>query len=204
MFELYGDCLCWQLFLDNYSPEKKAVEIADGDSFTVCFENNTASPLYLTVFNFTSQWGIIRVYPEEGEYEEVDWGHRRDITIEPEFPPQFSSAPYVTETLKAFVPTAPTSFRSLEIPEIDSPFRELELSTQSVSSCEVEPEEQLRHDLSTFDSPQRRTRGPTPPDNDGDARPLRQKGVQSGTGETWQTKGIVVHVHPPLSYLNWF
>lgn len=82
----------------------------------VRFTNLSDEPLNLTVFHLTSSWGIVQIYPVKSDFETVDKrdSRTRDITLK-----RTKQATSGVDVMKAFVTIEPTSFRILEMPEID-------------------------------------------------------------------------------------
>ncbi|KAL6821602.1 caspase domain-containing protein [Trichoderma camerunense] len=194
----------------NYSYGQR-IKISDGSSFDLAFKNRTHDFLYISVFRFSSSWGISRVYPppELGDYEEVDWGHERRLSITLPFPTSASGQRYVVETIKIFVTTRPTSFQVMEgLSDVDS------TSEVKESFLGEDSYQQLHNTLQTFDSPHTQLDDieellNRPPfvtvGNDLDStafRPPLKKHematikISSGTREIWQTKDITVHIYP--------
>lgn len=187
----------------HYVPERNLIQVVDGRSLDISFENRTRDFLYISVFYFSSCWGVHRVYPPSniGDYEQVDWSHRRTLTIRPRFPSAAAGRPYVTEILKVFVTTKPTSFRTLENIEDLDPFSEV--GRQAVTPGSNSHQELLEA-LEAFDSPQElgreiESRGVFIDDDEIDrgSRPLDLEGVSGGTEEAWQTKDIIVNIYAP-------
>lgn len=73
----------------------------------------------MTVFDFEPLWAITQIYPENSDYETVDPGDSRDIELDMMIPEDLSSASEITDTIKAFITLEPTSFRTLEMPDIN-------------------------------------------------------------------------------------
>jgi hypothetical protein len=95
-----------------------AVEVKDGDEITIVFENNSHMPVNLTILDLQPLWGITQIYPEVTDYEEIDPGARRELQLEVTRPPGITSRMTV-DTIKAFVTVDRTSFRALEMDDID-------------------------------------------------------------------------------------
>lgn len=194
----------------RYDPERSLIRVVHGSPLDISFVNRTNNFLYISVFYFSSSWGIHRVYPPSniGDYEEVDWGHRRQLPITPQFPPAASGHPYVTEILKVFVTTKPTSFRTLEnVRDLD---RFSGVGRQAVS-LDISPHQQLLDTLEAFDSPQEMGREIynrglenleiDDLEIDTGGRPLELREYRGGTGEAWRTKDIIVNIYAPGTIL---
>ncbi|PTB57008.1 hypothetical protein M431DRAFT_529736 [Trichoderma harzianum CBS 226.95] len=202
----------------DYS-DGQPIDMNNGSTFDVTLENWTHKFLYISIFRFSSSWGISRVHPPPGlgDYEEVDWGHKRQRSITLSFPKSASGQKYVVETIKIFVTTQPTSFRAMEgVSDVDSTSKVNETFSGEDSY------QQLHNTLHTFDSPHTQahkikelanrprfdtvgnhldsTTLKTSKSRPSKPRPKMAKMARvnnsSGTREVWQTKDITVHVYP--------
>jgi hypothetical protein len=83
------------------------------------FQNETTSPLNLTILNFEPSWGIEKVFPLEMDYYTVDPGSSVDQELELYLPDNWdpkSTDP--VDCFKAFITAQATSFRSLVLPKL--------------------------------------------------------------------------------------
>ncbi|KAI1746426.1 caspase domain-containing protein [Xylaria scruposa] len=183
----------------RYIAEENVVKIVEGNNLKLRFLNETNDFLYISVFYFSSLYGIHRVYPHPqiGDYEEVDWRHEREFTIRPKFQETIYKQPFVVETLKIFVTTKPTSFRAMEeVMDLDI---KSGASGKWISGGKLQ--QNLRDILETFDSPQEGIREVSCSAS-GDSESLVRRSlvladVNGGTNKGWNTKDITFCIYPP-------
>jgi hypothetical protein len=94
------------------------VQVKDGATITVVFENNWTRSLNLTILDFQPLWGITQIYPQWMEAEDVLPGRSVEIPLEMSVPEGLTSTVAV-DTLKAFVTFDRTVFKPLEREDID-------------------------------------------------------------------------------------
>ena len=86
----------------------------------LCFENNSCLDINITVFDLQPDWGIAQIHPE-GDGNSFDFlgtGERIEIPICFELLDGYEEG---TDLIKVFATISGTSFRWLELPELDQP-----------------------------------------------------------------------------------
>lgn len=181
--------------------------IPEGESYDILFRNLSFHTLYLTLFDFRPLWGVRQVYPANGDWEEINYPDNvRKITFKPSIPSELGSASHVIGTLKAFITTEPTSFRSLCMADInvdglDECFsfpQFADVTSGLTQAAEEEPESQLIEALSNRDPfPPKIARrgvclhevvstGPSEPEHKELLDARNQNPVMSSADITWQ------------------
>ncbi|KAF8541805.1 hypothetical protein BDD12DRAFT_877896 [Trichophaea hybrida] len=95
------------------------VKVKDGDEITIVFQNNWDKTVNLTIFDLQPLWGITQIYPDVMDSEEIDPEDEREIQLEVTRPPGITGKTSI-DTIKAFITVDPTSFRDLEMEDIDT------------------------------------------------------------------------------------
>ncbi|KAF8540117.1 caspase domain-containing protein [Trichophaea hybrida] len=126
--------------------------IRDGGAVYIRFKNETKEAVNLTIFDFQPLWGITQIYPLKSDFETILAGEERKPEFRMTIPEQLGPISAASDVLKAFVTIQGTSFRSLELPDM-----EREQTRGYPSNRDHDALEQL---LNTLDVPHR-GRGPS-------------------------------------------
>ena len=160
----------------EHQENEEVAQIPEGKRYRIRFTNESDVPLFLTVLHFTSLWGIAHVSPKYSDFEMIYPQSGYDIECESKIPKELSSSKFVDDTLKAFVTTKPSSFRSLTMAGIDAGPTERNFICLGYMG---ESKEQLLRNLTTYSIP-----GYAIKSSIGDNI--------SGTHDTWQTEEIAI------------
>ncbi|KAF8454698.1 caspase domain-containing protein [Kalaharituber pfeilii] len=99
-FSFEVDGICLDASTDSY-------RVTNETNITLRFTNNCGMPLNITIFDFMPSWGIVKLFPDDMDYETVTDGESR-----------LESRYEFVDCFKIFITKEPTSFTSLELPEL--------------------------------------------------------------------------------------
>lgn len=99
-----------------------ALEVRVGEWVRLTVKNRSDQVLNLAVLDLRPDWAIVQIHPSatRGSFDPMDPGEVKRLTFEAELP---SGTDQGIDVVKVFATTGPVSYRWLELPPLDVPFR---------------------------------------------------------------------------------